>query len=339
MKAAFRLFLVRSLVALSVAAIAGTASAESYPAKPIRIIVSSSPGGVTDLLARTVGQLIGESMGTSVVVENRPGAGTLIGMTACARAQPDGYTVCLTDNQSLVYNPLLYSRLPYDADRDFVPVAAVARSNGGAILAHTSVAATTFKELVAYAKAKPGEVTFATWGAGSIPSIYYAWITRQNGVQMTAVPYKGAGASFQGLASGQVHLAYSNIGLAKPLIDSGKLKVLAMTGNSRHPAHPDVPSLGELGSDPAIDTFWGIYAPARTPPAVVRRLNAEVAKALKSPRFITLARDGSLDPLAQTPEEFAAHLAETRANATRVFQAIGIKPVEAPGDAPAATRP
>lgn len=338
MKAASFPFLARFLLALSVVA-AGAAPAQTFPAKPIRIIASTSPGGVTDLLARTIAQLIGDSMGGSVVVENRPGAGTLIGMTACARAQPDGYTLCLTDNQSLVYNPLLFSRLPYDADRDFVPVATVARSNGGAIIAHASVAATSFKELVDHARAKPGDVTFATWGPGSIPSIYYAWITRQTGVQMTAVPYKGAGASFQGLVSGQVDVAYSNIGLAKPLIDSGKLKVLAITGNSRHPAHPDVPSLGELGSDPAIDTFWGIYAPARTPPAVVRRLNAEVAKALKAPRFLNLARASSLDALAQTPEEFAAHLAETRAIATRVFQAIGIQPVEAPGDAPAAIRP
>jgi len=316
-------------------AMAGAAQAETWPSRPIRIIASTSPGGVTDLLARTVGQLVSESMGASVVVENRPGAGTLIGMTACARAQADGYTLCLTDNQSLVYNPLLFSKLPYDADHDFAPVAPVARSNGGVILAHASVPAGDFKALMAYAKANPESVSFATWGPGSIPSIYHAWITRQNGVRMTAVPYKGAGASYQALIAGQVNLAYSNVGLAKPLIDAGKLRVVAMTGNRRHPDYPDVPSLGELNSDPAIDTFWGVYAPAKTPPAIVRRLNAEISKALASPRFISLARDSSLEAMTGTPEEFAAHLAQTRANAARVFEALGIKPSDAPADTPA----
>jgi tripartite-type tricarboxylate transporter receptor subunit TctC len=315
------------------------AQADAYPSKPIRIIASTSPGGVTDMLARTLGQLIGEAMGQSVIVENKPGAGTFIGMSACAKAAADGYTLCITDNQSLVYNPLLFTKLPYDPDHDFVPVGTIARSNGGVILAHSSVAASSFKEMIAYARENPGAVNFATWGPGSIPAIYYSWITRQNDVQITAVPYKGAGPSFLAITSGQVQLAYGNVGIAKPLLDAGKLKILAMTGSRRHPAYPNVPSLGELNSDPATDTYFGIYAPARTPAAIVKRLNAEMAKALKSARFQATARDNSLEPLITTPEEFATMLQGTRANAARVFNAIGIKPTDAPADAPTVSKP
>lgn len=324
---------------LAASGLCGSAGAQVWPTKPIRIITSTSPGGVTDLISRTVGQLLTDALGQNVVIENRPGAGTFIGMAACARAEEDGHTLCITDNQSLVYNPLLFTRLPYDPDRDFAPVGVIARSNGGVIVAHPATPGNTFQEVMNWAREHPGTLNFATWGPGSVPAIYYAWITRQNGVNITAIPYKGAGPSILALTAGQVQLAYSNVGIARPLLEAGRLKILAMTGVQRHPQYPQIPSLGELNSDPAMDTFFALYAPARTPAAIVKRLSSELAKAVRSPRFQALARDNSLVPVGNTPEEFAVLLRDTRVNAARVFQTIGIKPVEAPQDAPAVSKP
>lgn len=327
------------LAALALLPLGAAAQADPFPSRPIRIIASTSPGGVTDLLSRTLGQLLTESTGQAVVIDNRPGAGTLIGMSACAKAPADGYTLCITDNQSLVYNPLLFNKLPYDPKADFVSVGGVVRGVGDVILAHTSLPANNFQELLAYTKTNPGAVSFATWGPGSIPAIYYAWITRQNGVQLTAVPYKGAGPSFRAVMGGEVQLAYSNAAIAKPAIDSGRVKIIAVAGNSRRPELPNIASLGESKSDPGISTFWGLYAPAKTPAAVIQRLNNELNKALRSPRFQAFAAQSSLEPIPSSPEEFANYLAQTQAHAARTFNLIGIKPVDAPTDTPELAKP
>jgi len=312
----------------------GAAHADTFPSKPIRIIVSTSPGGLTDLLSRTVGKLMSDALGQQVVIENRPGAGTLIGMTACARAPADGYTLCLTDNQSLVFNPLLFSKLPYDPKADFVAVGGVVRTPNDVIVAPPSLPANTLAEVMALARAKPGTISFATWGPGSLPAIYYAWITRQAGVQMTPVPYKGAGPSFLAILSGEVSLAYSSLAIAKPAAEAGKVKLIAVTGSRRAPAFPNTASLGELNSDPGLGTFWGLYAPAKTPAAHVSRLNAELNKALASPAFQAFAQQGFLEATPGTPEQFAAQLAQAQAASARTFQAIGIQATEAPADAP-----
>jgi tripartite-type tricarboxylate transporter receptor subunit TctC len=317
---------------------AGPGGADTFPAKPIRLIVSTSPGGLTDLVARTVGKLMGDALGQSVVIDNRPGAGTLIGMSACARAPADGYTLCLTDNQSLVFNPLLFTKLPYDPKADFAPVGGVVRTPNDVIVAHPSVPANSFRELVAYAKAKPEAVSFATWGPGSVPAIYYAWIARQNGVRLTAVPYKGAAPSFLAVNSGEVNLAFSSLALAKPAVEAGKLKLMAVTGTRRAPAFPLVPSLGESDSDPDMGTFWGLYAPANTPAPVVARINAELNKAVASASFQAFAAQNFMEPLTGTPGQFASYLAQAQAQAARTFKAIGIQASDAPTDAPAASR-
>ncbi|HEX2547067.1 MAG TPA: tripartite tricarboxylate transporter substrate-binding protein [Ramlibacter sp.] len=325
-----------ALACLLLAAAAGShAQTAGFPNRPIRIIVSSSAGGFTDAVTRTVAKHMAENIGQAVVVENRPGAGTLIGMSACAKAPPDGYTLCLTDNQSLVYNPLLFTKLPYDPRGDFVGVGGVVRSAGDIIVAHPSAPVSSFQELVSYARSHPNALSFATWGPGSIPAIHYAWITRQNNVQITAVPYKGAAPSFLAVNAGEVNLAYSSVVLAKPAIDAGKVKPIAVTGTRRVPSLPNVPALGEFNSDPGLPTFWGLYAPAKTPPAVVARLNAELNKVLRMPVFQDYANTSGMQPMDGSVEEFAGYLAQSQATAARTFQAIGIKPVEAPTDAPA----
>ena len=173
-----------------------------------------------------------------------------------------------------------------------------------------------------------------------MPAIYYAWLTRQAGVQMTPVPYKGAGPSFLAVLSGEVNLAYSSLAIAKPAAEAGKVKLIAVTGNRRAAAFPNTATLGEANSDPNLGTFWGLYAPAKTPVAVVARLNAELNKALSSPAFQTFAQQGFLEATPGTPEQFAAQLAQAQATSARTFQAIGIQPTDAPADAPqAASKP
>jgi tripartite-type tricarboxylate transporter receptor subunit TctC len=260
----------------------------------------------------------------------------LIGMTACARATPDGYTLCLTDNQSLVFNPLLFSKLPYDPKGDFVAIGGVVRTPNDVIVAPPTLPANNLAEVLALARAKPGSLSFATWGPGSLPAIYYAWITRLAGVQMTPVPYKGAGPSFLAVMTGEVNLAYSSLAIAKPAAEAGKVKLIAVTGNRRAAGFPNTASLGESNSDPNLGTFWGLYAPAKTPTAVVARLNTELNKALSSSAFQSFAQQGFLETMAGTPEQFAATLTQAQVNSARTFQTIGIQPTDAPADAPQA---
>ena len=305
-------------------------AAQSFPSKPIKIIVSTSPGGLTDLISRNSGQSVSEAMGQPVVVEYRPGAGTFIGISACAKSPPDGYTVCVTTPESHVYNPLLYAKLPYDAENDFLPVTNLVTGVGGVIVAHPSAPGSNFAELIAYARANPGTLNYATWGSGSVPGIFLGWINYANGVEITPVPYKGAGPSLPAIVAGQVHLTYSAIGLVAPHVKAGKLKLLAVAGSKRSPYVPDTPSLGEFNSDPGMNSYFAMFAPARTPMPVAERLAAEFGKAVHGERMKDLLKMQALVPVGNTPTEFAEFLKADRANAARIFKAIGIRPSETP---------
>jgi tripartite-type tricarboxylate transporter receptor subunit TctC len=320
----------RALLLFATLALSAGVLAQGFPSKPIRIIVSTSPGGLTDLISRTSGNLVSESVGQPVVVEYRPGAGTLIGFQACEKAPPDGYTVCVTTAESLTYNPLLFAKLPYDAENGFVPVAILAHGVGGVIVAHASAPANTFPELIAYARANPGTLNFATWGAGSVPGIYLSWINHANGVNITPVPYKGAGAAMPAIVAGQVHVTYTAIGLAAAHIKAGKLKLLAVAGMKRSPFVPDTPSMAEFNSDPGMNSYFAMFAPAKTPGPVVARLNAEFVKAMHSPKAADLMQAQALVPERMGPAEFAAFLKEDKATAARIFKAVGIRPSDAP---------
>lgn len=303
--------------------------AQSYPIKPIRVIVPTSAGGLNDLLTRAVGQQVAENVGQPVVVENRPGAGTFIGMSACAKAAPDGYTGCVTTPEALVLNPLLFSKLPYDADNDFVPVTLLANTFG-VIAAHPSISGNNLGDMITQAKAKPGSLNWATWGAASVPAVYLDWINRQNGIDITAVPYKGAGPSIPAIMAGDVQLTYTGIGLALAHIKSGKLKALAVTGKRRLPFLPGVPSLAEFNSDPGLNSYFALYTAAKTPAPIVERMSAEFARAMRAPRLQELMAAQAMEAVGNTPAEFAEFHRNDRANAARIFNALGIKPAEAP---------
>jgi tripartite-type tricarboxylate transporter receptor subunit TctC len=302
--------------------------AQPFPAKAIRIIVPTSPGGLNDLLSRALAQAVSESVGQPVVVENRPGGGSMIGMAALAKSPPDGYTVAITTQEPLVYNPLLYTRLPYDAENDFSYVTQLVRTLG-IIVAHAAAPGNSFPEMIAHARANPGTLNWATWGAGSTPAIYLEWIKRQNGVEIAAIPYKGAGPSIAAIAAGQVHLTYTGIGLALPYIRSGKLKALAITGPSRSSELPNVPNLVQYASDPDFASGFAVYAPAKTPASVLERLALEFRKALNAPQLQKIMA-GTMEPVGSTPAEFAAIIKADRANAAAVFNTLGIRPSAAP---------
>jgi tripartite-type tricarboxylate transporter receptor subunit TctC len=323
----------RGLVAMTLAAVlaspaAQPALAQAWPTKTVRIIVPTSPGGLNDLLSRSAGQVVSEHTGQPVVIENRPSAGSIVGMEACAKATPDGYTVCVTTPEPLVLNPLLFTRLPYDADNDFALVTLLAYTFG-VIVAHPS-APGTFPEMIAAARAKPGSLNWATWGAASPPAVYLDWISRQNNVSITPIPYKGAGPSIPAIVGGEVQLTYTGIGLALPHVKSGKLKPLAVTGARRVPFLPGVPSLSEFNTDPGLNSYFAMYTAAKVPPAIVERISAEFARAMHTPKMQELMQAQAMEAVGNTPAEFARFHAADRANAARIFKTLGIKPSDAP---------
>ena len=304
------------------------ATAQAYPSKPIRIINPFAAGGLLDGTLRAVAQQMTESVGQPVLVENRPGASTFIGMSACAQAAPDGYTVCATTPDSLTYNPLLFTKVPYDAENDFAPVTNLAFTNN-LIVAHASAPFNNFNEMVAYAKANPGKVNWGSWGVGSIPHIYLEWFKRNLGIEMAHIPYKGAGQAFPAILAGEIHATYGGLGFALPHIKSGKLKPLAVTPNPTA-LLPNVPVLAQLGGDPGLPSYFGVFAPGKTPPALVERLSAEIAKALRTPKMQEFLKNQTLEPVGNSPAEFAAFVKADRANAQKVFKAMGIRPTDAP---------
>ncbi len=316
-------------IALLMLAAAQPAGAQSFPVKPIRIIVPYGAGGVTDLLARVLGASIAESTGQQVTVEPRPGGSSIIGMSACAKAAPDGYTVCLTVPDSLTNNPLLFADLPYDAVRDFAPVTVLGWSSM-LVVANANAPISTFKEMVAYSKSNPGKLNWGTWGPASTPDIYLRWIERQAGAQITTIPYSSAAQANPALFAGQIDLTVTGIGFALPFVKSGKIKVLAVMGKERSSYFPDVPTLAEEGADPGLTVYFCIFAPAKTPPAIIERLNAEFAKAIRTPKVQDFYRTYTLRPEGNSAAEFAEFLKTDRAIVGKVFSALGIKPGAAP---------
>ncbi len=259
------------------------AQAPAYPTKPIRLVVPFPPGGATDILAREVAKHLTEAWGQSVVVDNRPGAGGNIGSELVAKAAPDGYTLEMGTVGTHAINASLYSKMPYDHVKDFVPVILVA-GVPNVLEVNPSVPVNSVQELIAYAKANPGKLNFASSGAGTSIHLSGELFKVMAGVQMTHVPYKGSAPALQDLLGGQVQLMFDNLPPSLPQIKAGKLRALAVTSTTRAPALPDVPTVAEAGLPGFEASSWfGVLAPAGTPPAIVAKLNAEIAKWLTSP--------------------------------------------------------
>jgi tripartite-type tricarboxylate transporter receptor subunit TctC len=311
---------------LLLALLSPAAFAQTYPTKPVKLIVNSGPTGPSDFLARGLTQVMPPIMGQPFVVENRVGAAGIIGTEAAAKSAPDGYTLLVTVSAPISLNPYFYTKLPYDPLKDFAPLSLV-----GAItatyVAHPSLPASTMPELIALAKAKPDTVLFGSWGVGSFPDLYRAWIEKEFNVKVRHIPYKEASQVTAGVLSGEIQVIFNPSGLIAPLVRSGKLKALSTLGPKRSTHLPDVPSFKELGYDLDFLGWTGMFAPAGTPRDVVQRLNTEMSRLIADPAFVAkYLTPQSMDPRGGTPEEFAAFLRQDRETAGKLAKLAGVKP-------------
>jgi tripartite-type tricarboxylate transporter receptor subunit TctC len=318
----------RHAVMLTAALIStGTTSAlaQNYPTRPIRLVVASSPGGASDILARTLAQKMTEDLGQQVVVDNRGGASGVIGTDIVAKAVPDGYTLLIIQ-PSLTINPSMIRKLPYDTIKDFTPVSLVVDA-AQIMTCNPSVAAKSVKELIALAKAKPGTLNFGSPGVGTSPHLTAELFKLQAGVDMPQVLFKGSGPAFISLISGEVQVKLSTVISAMPHVKSGKVRALGVTTKKRVAIFPDVPTIAESAL-PEFDTsqWFGILGPARLPPAIVKRLNTSLSRATADPQVKERLVGQGVEVVNSTPEEFAAVIKRELTQWAKVIKAAGIQP-------------
>jgi len=304
---------MKTMTLLSAAALAllalPAAGQDTWPARPVKLIVPSSPGGGTDLYARLLGQALGDALKQQFVVDNRPGASGNIGAEAAARSAPDGYTFLVSANPALTVNPSLYKRLPYDAERDFSPVTRGVIAPQ-VICVHPSLPVKTVADLIALGKRDPGKIAFASAGTGSPTYLGIRMLEEISGARFVHVPYKGVGQAYKDLLGGDIKFMFPDVASVLPHIRSGK--VLALAVNQRTPLLPGVPTLAEAGFPIEVFTSFSVVAPAGTPRAVVERMSDEIAKAMKSPALGEKLQAQALVPVFDTPERFAADLKKER---------------------------
>lgn len=310
---------------LAAAAQAQEDAAKGYPSRPVRLIEPQGAGGLPDIMARGTAQAMSEALGQPVVVDNRPGAEGIIAMETCAKAVPDGYTLCIANNSHISINPIIRRNLPYDPVRDFAPVAYVAHVNG-IIIARPSVPANSMRELVELAKSNPGKINWASTGYNSFGYLTLAWIQTSTGASFFHVPYKTSAHAQVALLAGDVQVTQTNPQVALQLIKSGKVKPLLVTGRKRSAILPEVPSFIEVGFDLDYLGWYGIFAPVNTPKALVQRLNAELGKIILDPKFSerVLTPLGA-EPNGGTTEEFASFLRSDRETAAKLAKIANLK--------------
>jgi tripartite-type tricarboxylate transporter receptor subunit TctC len=313
-------------LALSLACAIGSASAQNFPTKPVRFVVPFAPGGSTDTLARTIGQKLSDYLGEQVVVDNRPGANGDIGMLLVARAAPDGYTLVLGYIANLGIGPSLYAKMPYDPVKDFAPITQVAGASN-ILVVHPSVPAKNFKEFIAYTKANPGKVNFASAGVASVGHLTGELLNNLAGIDMVHVPYKGSGQAITDLVGGHVKVMISGMASTLPHVKTGKLRGLATTGAKRTPATPDLPTIAESGFPGFEASSWfGVLAPARTPRPVIARLHADIVKSLQQPEVRQRLENVGFEIVGGTPDEFAGYIQSEIRKWAKVVKASGAKP-------------
>jgi tripartite-type tricarboxylate transporter receptor subunit TctC len=313
-----RAFLAFALLSTQIAAQTG------YPSRPVRIVVPSPPAGGTDIIGRVLAQHFSKATGQQFFVENKAGAGTMIGIEAVARAAPDGYTLLMAPS-TLALNSVLYKKVPYDPIRDFAPIT-LAAAAPNILIVNTSLPAQSLAELIALARRKPGELSYGTPGVGTSPHMAMELFKSMAGIDLQHVPYKGTAPALTDVMGGQIAAMFSNALTARPQIDAGRVRALAVSGSRRIEALPNVPTVAEAVPGYEAMQWYGLLAPAGTAPAIISRLNAEALKALRSDEMKErLALDGA-EPLGSTPAEFAALIREELAKWTRVARAANIEP-------------
>jgi tripartite-type tricarboxylate transporter receptor subunit TctC len=308
---------------LALAALAGAALAQSYPARPIRMILPFPPGGPTDITGRAIAQKLGEQLGQSVVPDNRPGAAGNIGLELAAKSPPDGYTIVLTA-PPIAISPSLYSKLNYRQE-ELAPVSLVAEIQN-IVVAHNSVPARTLKELIALARKHPGKLTFSSSGAGSTNHLASELLKLKYKLDMIHVPFKGSGPALVALMSGEVDWGTMAVPGAIPHVRAKRVRALAVLSRERVAALPEVPTALEAGVEDFVVPIWyGILAPAGTPRPIVERLNSELHKALASPDLVKRLAASGVEPRVSTPEEFGAFIRSETERYGKVIREAGIR--------------
>jgi tripartite-type tricarboxylate transporter receptor subunit TctC len=308
---------------------AGTALADvkppapGYPARPIRIIVANTAGSATDVVTRLVAQRLSENLGRQAVVDNRPGASGIVGHEIAARAAPDGYTLLVSTSAALVIVPLL-NKVPYDPVRDFAPVSLLVMSPQ-MLVGSPSLAARTVGELVALARAKPGQLNCASPGYGTSNHLGCELLKTMASINFLHVPYKGTSPAITDVMAGQAHFMFNSMPAVYPLAKAGKLRAIAHGGARRSPAAPEVPTVAESIPGFQCGTWYALMAPAGTPPAIVARVNAEIVKLFADPPFAQRIMDQGQEPAAGTPVQLAAHMSDESRRWSGVIKQAGLK--------------
>jgi tripartite-type tricarboxylate transporter receptor subunit TctC len=305
--------------------ISNTVFGQAYPTRPIHVVVPSSPGaGVTDIMARLVGQHLSARIGQQIVIDNRPGASGIIGAEVVSRAAPDGYTLLMA-NVSLVVNPFLYPKMPYDALKDFVPVTMV-NSAPMLLVVHPSVPAKSVSELIAYAKSHPAQLNYGSGGLGSTPYLAAELFKSLAGIDVVHVPYKGGAPALSDLVGGQVSFMIENMPGTMPYVRADNLRALAITSPQRSELAPELPTMAEAGVPGYEMSGWnGLFAVKGTPPEIVAKLHSEVVKILRTPEVRQELAALGAEPVGDTPEEFAAFLKADMARWGKIIQDKGIR--------------
>jgi tripartite-type tricarboxylate transporter receptor subunit TctC len=318
--------LCRGLLWLACAAspIYAQSATPDYPVKFVRFIVPYAPGGSSDVLARTIGQKLGASLGQTFVVDNRPGAGSMIGTDIAAKATPDGYTIILSDMPHTI-NPSIYAKVPYDPIKDFTPITTIGVSPMF-LFVNPAFKAQNIREFIALAKAQPGKISIASGGTGATTHLMAELLQTHAGIKLTHVPYKGAGPALTDVVAGQIPATFTSMATAAPFAQSGRLRILGVTSAKRLAAFPDVPTFEESGvSGMIVEHWWGVMAPAGVPRPVIEKLHGAIVNAVNSPdvreRFSVLA----VEPRTNTPQQFRALLESDVKRWAKVVKDAGIK--------------
>jgi tripartite-type tricarboxylate transporter receptor subunit TctC len=317
--------LLRLLAATAMLAVTAPAAvAQTYPGKPIRLIVPFAPGGFTDVVARLVGQKLSAALGQSVVVENRPGAGSTLGSDVVAKAAPDGYTLLMVSSTHVI-GPWLYKNVPYDPIKSFAPISKLGESPY-VLMVNSKVPARDVKELIALAKAQPNQIHYASSGNGSSQHLIGGLFVSLTGAPLMHVPYKGSGMAAQDLQAGVVESTFAGVPNALSVLQSGRARALAVTSARRIPQLPDVPTLQEAGVAGYDASVWlALLAPAGTPAAIVNRLNGEVAKLMATPETRKALYDVGVEVSLSTPQELGEYLRVERDRWGKVVKEAGIQ--------------
>ena len=310
-------------VAALIAAGADSALAQNYPVKPVRVVIAQAPGSATDVVSRLITNKLQESMGQPFIIDARPGAGGTLGTDIAAKSPPDGYTLMMANNSTHGSNPALYAKLPYDAVRDFAPIIFVA-ATPYVLSVHPSLPVTTVKQLIALAKARPGQLNYASAGNGSTHQLSGELLKTMSGIDMVHVPYKGTTPAIAALLGGEVSVMFATVTGIQPQIKAGKARALAVSTARRSPMMPGVPTVSETLPGFEMLSWFGLLAPAATPPAIITRLNTETGKVLALPDVKAALTAQGFEVTAGTPEQFGDYIKREIEKITSIAKAAGV---------------